>query len=89
MNNNAFYFVGPSRGTITWILTKTNTIVLTWLDTGWRLFGSTNALSTGLRTNATWSEVFSPSGYSYVLSNQAVIPIIKTNPTAFYRLINP
>jgi hypothetical protein len=48
------------------------------------LFGTTNPLNVGIKSNSTWVEL---PGYGG--STQAVIPIVKTNPTVFYRLINP
>jgi hypothetical protein len=86
--NNAFYFATPPRIPIGKFLSSTGTLVMSWTNSGWRLFGTTNPMNIGLQTNVTWTEV-RPAGSDYNLSNQAVMPIVKTNPTVFYRLINP
>lgn len=59
-----------------------NTLNLTWpAGQGWRLQSQTNSLSIGLTTNG-WMNVTTSDG-SY---NATINP---TNPTVFYRLINP
>jgi hypothetical protein len=84
VTNNAFTFVAPPLMPITTHMSTTNTIVISWTNSGWRLFGTTNPLNVGIKSNSTWVEL---PGYGG--STQAVIPIVKTNPTVFYRLINP
>ena len=80
MTNNAFTFVTPPQMLITKQISGP-TLTLTWTNTGWRLFGTTNLMSVGLKANATWVEL---PGYGS--STQAVLPIVKTNPAVFYRL---
>ncbi|HEY4415338.1 MAG TPA: autotransporter-associated beta strand repeat-containing protein, partial [Verrucomicrobiae bacterium] len=62
-----------------------NTLTLTWpAGQGWRLVGQTNQLSAGLNPDpAAWSPV------SGVSDGSATITINATNPTVFYRLVNP
>jgi autotransporter-associated beta strand protein len=67
--------------------TKTATqLQLSWPadHTGWRLQSQTNALSVGLKTTNLWFDV--PGS---ALTNQITVPLVKTNPTVFYRLIYP
>jgi len=69
------------------VLTNTTgptTLTLNWPSThlGWTLQAQTNSLSVGLGTN--W---FAVAGST--TNNSATVPIVKTNPTVFYRLNLP
>ncbi len=59
-------------------------LTLSWPadHTGWRLQMQTNSLGQGLGTN--WVTVTGSTN-----SNQAIIPIILANPSAFFRLVYP
>jgi hypothetical protein len=69
------------------VLTNTvgsTTLTLTWPSThlGWALQVQTNSLSVGLGTN--WFTVVGST-----TTNQATVPVVRTNPTVFYRLNLP
>jgi len=59
-------------------------LVLNWPPdhTGWELQAETNSLAVGIKTN--WVKVASS-----ITTNQAVIPISRTNGSVFYRLVFP
>jgi autotransporter-associated beta strand protein len=60
---------------------NTGHLTLSWTQSGWRLEGQTNNLTTGL----------SPTGWINVsgASSPYVIPVDPSKPTVFYRLVNP
>jgi fibronectin-binding autotransporter adhesin len=60
------------------------TLDLSWPTdrTGWQLQVQTNSLSVGISTN--WAPVAGST-----LTNYVVVPVVRTNPTVFYRLTLP
>ena len=72
---------------ITRVVYSNTLMSLSWPDdhTGWRLENQTNTLAVGVKSFA--SNWFTVSGSQF--TNRVFVPIVRTNPTVFYRMATP
>jgi autotransporter-associated beta strand protein len=82
----------PTYGTnITSTVTSTGTMVLAWPadHLGWQLQSQTNPLSIGVKTGLANWYMWPPMNGDSTTNTTIVVPLVKTNPTVFYRLVYP
>jgi hypothetical protein len=72
--------IGTEPPTLNYLLTATNTVVLSWTESGFRLQAQTNAVNIGLSDN--WNNY--PGG----ATSPVAVPLNPVNGTVFFRLIS-
>jgi hypothetical protein len=72
--------IGTEPPTLNYLLTATNTVVLSWTESGFQLQAQTNAVNIGLSDN--WNNY--PGG----ATSPVAVPLNPVNGTVFFRLIS-